>query len=517
MAVRKRRRSVPVVGSLVVSGFLMVLCLGRGWSDSPVLRWSGNGHYYQLVDSWLSWTDAKADAEARGGYLVTITSDQEQQFIVREFVKPRSGKLWWIGLYQDEAPYPGAWAPDEHWHWVSGEPVVYTHWREAGPKEPNDSPSPQEDNQENYGHLNDDDTGSWNDLRVSWYVHIFYIVEWNSDPLSPAPPTLSWAGIPGYEADGVDPDRGGPRETRLRFKVRYTDINGNPPRLLSLLLRREGVKAPPRELGMIEGVGDYSGGVVYRCSLKLPPGGYEYRFRARDRDGWATGEPTQWRPGPVLESPPTLRWLGTSGHESDGVDPDEGVARTTRFRFKVLYTDADGHAPKWVALLIRRNGKPALFRELVLLKGLGSYTDGVVYRITAKLPAGDYEYAFRARDRNGWATGQPTRWTPGPLLRPAGAAALSGLSAVPTNLGAQIIFSLSSAAQVQVRILNIAGRPVKSLCRAKECEAGTNTLLWDAQNDSGLAVPNGTYLVEVMAKGADGRQARALGQVRLNR
>ncbi len=513
MAVGKRRRGVPVVGGLVGSAFLMVLCLSRGWSDSPVLRWSGNGHYYQLVDNWLSWTEAKADAEARGGYLVTITSDQEQQFIVRKFAIPRSGKLWWIGLYQDEAPYPGAWAPDEHWRWVTGEPVIYTHWREAGPKEPNDSPSPQEDNQENYGHLNDDDTGTWNDLQVAWYVPIHYIVEWNSDPMAPAPPTLSWVGTSGYQTDGVDPNRGEPRETRFRFKVRYADVNGNPPRLLSVLLRREGVKGPPRELGMIEGVGDYSGGVVYRRSLKLPPGAYEYRFRARDRDGWATGQPTQWRRGPVLESPPKLRWLGTSGYESDGVDPDGGVPRTTRFRFKVLYIDADGHAPKWVALVVRRNGRPAPFRELPLLKGLGTYTDGVVYRITAKLPAGAYEYAFRARDRNGWATGQPTRWTPGPLLGPAGAVALTGLSSRPTNLGVQVTFTLSSAARVQARVLNIAGRPIRTLCHASECDAGTNTLLWNAQSDSGLAVPKGMYLVEVTAKAADGGQARGLGQV----
>lgn len=51
-----------------------------------------------------------------------------------------------------------------------------------------------------------------------------------------------------------------------------------------------------------------------------------------------------------------------------------------------------------------------------MLKGLGTLADGVVYRRSAKLPSGTYEYAFRARDKNGWATGKPTRWTSGPLL-----------------------------------------------------------------------------------------------------
>lgn len=95
--------------------------------------------------------------------------------------------------------------------------------------------------------------------------------------------------------------------------------------------------------------------------------------------------------------------------------------------------------------------------------------------------------------------------------------AVTSLSAVPAPAGARITFSLSSAAQVQACILNIAGRPVKTLCQAKDCEAGTNTVLWNAQSDSGLAVPNGTYLVEVTAKAADGAQARGLSQVRVSR
>ena len=70
---------------------------------------------------------------------------------------------------------------------------------------------------------------------------------------------------------------------------------------------------------------------------------------------------------------------------------------------------------------------------------------------------------------------------------------------------------------VDARILNMAGRPVKTICRARDCEAGSNTLLWNAQSDQGLPVPNGTYLIEVMAKAGDGTQARGLGQVRVRR
>jgi hypothetical protein len=97
------------------------------------------------------------------------------------------------------------------------------------------------------------------------------------------------------------------------------------------------------------------------------------------------------------------------------------------------------------------------------------------------------------------------------------ALAISSLAASPTAAGAEIAFTLSSVAQVHARVLNIAGRPIKTLCHANECEAGTNTLLWNAMSDQGLVVPNGMCLVEVTARGADGGQARALAQVRLNR
>lgn len=105
-------------------------------------------------------------------------------------------------------------------------------------------------------------------------------------------------------------------------------------------------------------------------------------------------------------------------------------------------------------------------------------------------------------------------------VSPTGSAALSLLTAtaaVPTNAGAQVTFGLASAAQVQARVLNIAGRPIKTLCRAKDCDSGTNTLLWNAQSDTGLPVPNGTYLIEMTAKAEDGRQGRALTQVSIRR
>jgi flagellar hook assembly protein FlgD len=76
---------------------------------------------------------------------------------------------------------------------------------------------------------------------------------------------------------------------------------------------------------------------------------------------------------------------------------------------------------------------------------------------------------------------------------------------------------LPSPAEVEARILNIAGRPVRSLCRHRACNAKRNVLLWDGRSDQGMRVPGGSYLVEVTARGPDGTSGRALTPFRLNR
>jgi hypothetical protein len=51
------------------------------------VQWSvadgGNGHYYEVVSvpESIIWSDAKIAAEASGGYLATITSSQENEFV----------------------------------------------------------------------------------------------------------------------------------------------------------------------------------------------------------------------------------------------------------------------------------------------------------------------------------------------------------------------------------------------------------------------------------------------------
>jgi hypothetical protein len=295
--------------------------------------------------------------------------------------------------------------------------------------------------------------------------------------------------------------------TRVKLVLRK---NGQSYRKLSMWAVKEGSRDEiPRTYF----------GRRYRQRLKLDPGRYTYRIVAEDDDGPAVGRPTELQGGPLIRgTPPFLTWEGGAGYESDGCDPEAGTADETQFRFKVTYWSADNEVPTYVRVVLWKGG--VFDRALRMVPVRGStldYTRGVTYRAFRRLSAGSYSYAFRAKCAGGVVEGVAGERRDGPLVAPAGATSVCGLTAVPTNAGAHITFGLSSAAQVEARILNIAGRPVRTLCHAKDCEAGTNTLLWNADSDRGLAVPNGTYLVEVTAKAEDGPQARALGQVRVSR
>ena len=95
----------------------------------------------------------------------------------------------------------------------------------------------------------------------------------------------------------------------------------------------------------------------------------------------------------------------------------------------------------------------------------------------------------------------------------SGTLAVSSVTAVPTCDGADIDFVLTRAADVSARVLNLAGRPVKTICRSMDGDAGTNTLWWNATSDAGLKTPSGQYLVEITAATEDGQSAKALARV----
>jgi hypothetical protein len=114
-----------------------------------------NGHSYYRSTSSAFWTNARQACQNMGGYLVTVTSAAENNFIFN---------LWpsgWIGLTDEVV--------EGQWRWVNGEPYSYSSWNGG---EPNNS------NNEDYVQFVGG--GKWNDLpnnqALPYVIEFDYIV-----------------------------------------------------------------------------------------------------------------------------------------------------------------------------------------------------------------------------------------------------------------------------------------------------------------------------------------------------
>ena len=156
MVRRKRRKVGKMWRVLCTLGLFLLILVGcKDDSTTPnpkscpsgAVKWI-NGHCYEAVlYPGFSWYDAKAACEARGGYLATITSAEENAFVFG--LVSSINAFWyldmfgnglgpWLGGYQ-EANAP---APDSGWHWVTGEAFVYTDWEDG---QPGDLPQLEQD------------------------------------------------------------------------------------------------------------------------------------------------------------------------------------------------------------------------------------------------------------------------------------------------------------------------------------------------------------------------------------
>ena len=149
------------------------------------------GHYYEYVSGTRSWGDANAAASAKTfyglkGYLVTITSEKENKFIVDNKLVPSDDSAW-MGATDD----PNLTGDTEDtWYWVTGpeagtkffygrypdigpECYVYCNWTSG---EPNNGSGGGESYGEFYY------SGSWNDLLEDSDQAEGYLVEYGGMP-----------------------------------------------------------------------------------------------------------------------------------------------------------------------------------------------------------------------------------------------------------------------------------------------------------------------------------------------
>jgi hypothetical protein len=102
-------------------------------SAQPVV-WTVNGHAYEFVSAaQLTWCQARTAAaglsyEGNVGYLATLTSAEENQFVV-DNVLPTEGVNAWLGGFQASSGIE----PNQGWGWITGESWSYTHWYSGEP------------------------------------------------------------------------------------------------------------------------------------------------------------------------------------------------------------------------------------------------------------------------------------------------------------------------------------------------------------------------------------------------
>lgn len=127
---------------------------------TPVYN-SANGHYYDVVDTAMTWSDASAHAQTLTynglqGHLVTITSADEQNFLennlpAQAFGSPTTFGYWTGGFRLDASTF----------QWVTGESFSYSNWNVG---EPNGDAPPAGIHFFGQGSTK----GTWNDAKQSW-------------------------------------------------------------------------------------------------------------------------------------------------------------------------------------------------------------------------------------------------------------------------------------------------------------------------------------------------------------
>ena len=108
-----------------------------------------NGHYYYIynLDEIVSGTDAAAYCEKQGGYMATITSPEENEFLFN-YMKSLGYESVYFGFTDS--------VEEGQWKWLNGEDVSYVNWHDSEPNEEN----PLEDYAMFYYQYDD---GTWND------------------------------------------------------------------------------------------------------------------------------------------------------------------------------------------------------------------------------------------------------------------------------------------------------------------------------------------------------------------
>lgn len=120
-------------------------------------------HNYALILAPMNWYEAQRFAQEHGGNLVSIASEEENEWLVATFALPTLGRSLWLGGTDEGS--------ESFWRWVSGERWRFEKW--AAP-EPNN-----EYGVENSLAIRPD--GWWMDAD-GYSLRLPFVIEWDKKP-----------------------------------------------------------------------------------------------------------------------------------------------------------------------------------------------------------------------------------------------------------------------------------------------------------------------------------------------
>jgi hypothetical protein len=118
----------------IAAAAFSALLLTPSMASAQWFQWtgpSGNGHWYRLTTTAGNWTQARDEASALGGHLVSVGSQEENSFLQATFF-PVQREAFWIGLVRSGGLSTGTFNFNE-FVWDSGEALTFANWNEGEP------------------------------------------------------------------------------------------------------------------------------------------------------------------------------------------------------------------------------------------------------------------------------------------------------------------------------------------------------------------------------------------------
>lgn len=135
------------------------VCIVHQWADPVLYRYVGklDGHVYYQSNFKQNWASSMDMAKAAGGYLVTITSEEENDLV--HLGRTDKDDNIWLGM-------TFLYGNTKLTKWITGEAVSYQNWSGSKPSEP--------------GIFNENficmyDNGKWGSEAIKVYYHFLEI------------------------------------------------------------------------------------------------------------------------------------------------------------------------------------------------------------------------------------------------------------------------------------------------------------------------------------------------------